>query len=222
MKPENPLFSHEQFSAAVGQQEQRERLAHSFQTVAAACRATTVTQTIKHANYNKVFQDYSYGHEAEAIPHNRAIYDSMCGYYGLDLLIADTPHDEFEWQGVIAGESRFALCKPNNIAINKQTYDVLRLLNMPKGTMVAPDERGLHIARSYKNGNITMFKMVDNPNYQQHVTRGSSLVDDTERTLAREARIDMRPYIPLPLTREETMAASAELELAAQTYQVNI
>lgn len=64
-----------------------------------------------------------------------------------------------------------------------------------------------------------MFKVVDNPNYQQSVTQGGSLVDDNERTLARQVAIDQRRSIPLPLTPEETMAATAELELAARAYQ---
>jgi hypothetical protein len=64
-----------------------------------------------------------------------------------------------------------------------------------------------------------MFKMVDNPNLQQSVTQGSSIVDDNERVLARQVIVDTRPYLPLLLTPEETVAAAAELELAARVYQ---
>jgi hypothetical protein len=144
----------------------------------------------------------------------------MRGSYGQALRFADTPHDEFEWQDMIAGESRFAVVEPHkHNKINEQAYEVLRLVNTPKGVVVAPDERGLHIARPRDGDDVVMFKMVDNPNYQQSVTHGGSLVDDNERTLMRQVVTDERHFIPLPLTPEETMAAVAELELAAQAYQ---
>ncbi len=147
----------------------------------------------------------------------------MRGYQGQDLRFANAPHDEFEWQGMIAGESRFAIFEPRNTSTPKELqYDVLRLLNTPQGLVIAPDERGLYIARSRSGGDTVMFKMVDNPNHQHHqqsVTQGESLVDDDDRVLVRRVTNDPRAFIPLPLTPEETMAASVELELAAQVYQ---
>lgn len=222
MKPENPLFDNSQFESAISKQDQRERVDQIVATVLGACKGGAITQDVDFRNYYLSFTNYRYGQEAAAIPHMSKIVDSMHGYEGQKLRFAPIPHDRFEWQGMVAGESYFAIFEPSGRAYmtsmpggRQREYDVLRLVNTPAGHVAAVDERGLYIARRRDSGEVTAFKLVDNPKYNQEVTNGDSLVDDSDRVLVRQVATDKRRFIPMLLTPQEMVAANDELELAA-------
>lgn len=192
----------------------KERINRSFDVTLGACKGGTVTQQIDTSPLCRaLFADF--GGKVQAIPDRSAIANSMtCG--GATLRFAAVPHDRFEWQEMVAGESRFAVWESGESPVR---YDVLCLVNMPAGQVSAPDIRGLYIARSREQqGSVVMFKIVDNPNYQQNVNIGPILTDEGGRELVKQTIEDARLFVPMLLTPEESIAAAEELELAASVY----
>lgn len=223
MKPESPLFNHAQFEAAISQQDQRERVNRTAETVIDACKSGTITRAIDIGVYDLVIglNSIRYGSEAKALPNRYGIHASMGRE--AEFRFAPAAHDHFAWE-MIEGESYFAVLEAKDLCGEPQDvpYDVMRLINAPAGAPTTADERGLYIARRRDDsGETVMFKIADNPNYQQQVAQGGSVVDDNQRTLARQVITDERQFIPQPLTPEEAIAAADELELAAGVYLQN-
>lgn len=201
MKPENLLFDHEQFGLAVARQEQKTRIAKVIALVVKTCTEGTTTEKVNIREYSSLIVDDL---DRKAIPHRSEVYSSMCCNMGAVLRFADIPHDDFEWRGVIAGESRFGILQPQVYESSPQAYDVLRLVNTPKDVVSAPDERGVYIAQERDGEGSIMFKMVHDPRSQQGTVPEGSVAGPQ--------------LIPVLLSPEELQATITELELAAQVY----
>lgn len=215
MKPESPLFDNRQFEFAVAQQGQREMLSQSIGAVITACKGGAVTRQVDYlSQYSVILESLRFGQELRAIPHVDQIARSMQGLTDgvRRLRFAPVPHDHFEWHGIIAGESYFALFESTEPRFDweDQAFDVLRLINTPADQVAVVDERGLYVAKRRSYSETVVFKIVDNPNYQKEVVLGNSIIDDPVT--------DERRFIPLPLTPQEAIAAADELELAARAY----